>query len=63
MAEFCKKCADELGFPPDLTIDRMGVKDAHFATCLCEGCGSIFVMNDGGKEIVFRSDDNYVITG
>lgn len=54
MADFCQKCADELGFPPDLTIKELDIPVGHESQELCEGCGIIFVMNIKGKEIIQR---------
>ena len=44
MAEFCKQCADELGFE----CDFVGRNEGHqFLDVLCEGCGPAVVTDDG----------------
>jgi hypothetical protein len=40
MAEFCKQCADELGFPESDFIDPQ-LQPGYYNTNLCEGCGPI----------------------
>lgn len=40
MAEFCKQCANELGFPESDFIDP-NLKPGYYNTNLCEGCGFI----------------------
>jgi len=63
MAEFCRKCAKEYGFPyPDLTIHRLKVKPNYVIRELCEGCGWIYLENDDGKEIVYRPSEPYEYT-
>lgn len=53
MAEFCKQCAEELGFPES---DFQGIpwepvaeplKDDEGYQVLCEGCGFTLVKSDG----------------
>jgi hypothetical protein len=56
MAEFCRKCAGEHGFFADLTIKALGIEEGSYMAPLCEGCGSIFIVNKGGEEFVFRSE-------
>lgn len=49
MAEFCKQCAEELGFEPDF----VGLSTAEdtakglYAIVLCETCGPIQVDHEG----------------
>ena len=58
MAEFCQKCADNLGFPEaDLTIQKLDVKHKHYCVALCEGCGMIFVVNLNDIEVIYRSEE------
>jgi hypothetical protein len=56
MADFCRKCAAEHGFPPDLTIEFLELKAGEYAAPLCEGCGSIFIANIRDEEYVFRAE-------
>ena len=56
MADFCTRCAEGLGFRPDLTIETLNIKDGQIYSVLCEGCGRIFVCNEDGKEVIYRSD-------
>jgi len=63
MAEFCKKCADEHGFPEaELTIKALDIKPGSYMNGLCEGCGTqIFIMNYQGEEVIFRPDKPVVM--
>ena len=46
MAEFCKQCADDLGFPrSDFLYPNL--LPGQYMTVLCEGCGPIQVNNKG----------------
>jgi len=50
MAEFCKQCADELGFPESDFIGMTSEADweqNRAAMVLCEGCGMIQVDPQG----------------
>lgn len=50
MADFCKQCADGLGFPEsDLKglTDQDSWKEGLATVVLCEGCGAIQVDPDG----------------
>jgi Pyruvate/2-oxoacid:ferredoxin oxidoreductase delta subunit len=57
MSEFCRKCAEQHGFAPDLTIEQLGIDPGHYSWDLCEGCGYILVANQDGKEVVYRADN------
>lgn len=46
MADFCKQCADDLGFPESDLIDP-NLRKGLYVPALCEGCGSIQVNNKG----------------
>lgn len=46
MAEFCKQCANELGFPESDFIDS-ALKPGYYNTNLCEGCGYIQTNHKG----------------
>lgn len=42
MADFCNKCAEEMGFPqPDIDVYQIheSLEPGFFESCLCEGCG------------------------
>ena len=49
MAEFCKQCAEELGFEPDFAgmIHPEDVAMGFGANILCEGCGPCLVDHTG----------------
>lgn len=55
MAEFCKQCADEMGFNPanQIEYDFVGmrsprmIREETFPIVLCEGCGVTQVDWDG----------------
>jgi hypothetical protein len=57
MADFCRKCATELGLPPDLTIEVLKLEQGTGGWELCESCGYIFIANQGGKEVVYRAEN------
>jgi len=57
MAEFCQKCADELGFEPDLTIKKLKMPLDYAGRFLCEGCGFIYIENADGVELVYRTEE------
>lgn len=57
MALFCRKCAEEMGFEPDITIEKFKLPIGKYCTELCEGCGRIYLENIHGIEMVYRSDD------
>ena len=46
MAEFCKQCADDLGFSESDLIDP-NLRKGLYVTALCEGCGCIQVNSRG----------------
>lgn len=46
MAEFCKQCAEEIGFTSDF-INIKGAKKGLYHTVLCEGCGPCQVNSQG----------------
>ena len=52
MAEFCKQCADELGFPTDFdglfTRDGLEPEGTTGYPVLCETCGPAFIIDDEG---------------
>ena len=56
MSEFCAVCAKEHGFANDFTIEKLELADGYFTTALCEGCGTVFIVNNGGEEFLFRCD-------
>lgn len=44
MAEFCKQCAEEMGFEPDF----VGLcNEEQVAVVICEGCGPTMVNHKG----------------
>lgn len=46
MADFCKQCADDLGFPEsDLIFPNL--RKGEYMPALCEGCGAIQVNSKG----------------
>lgn len=49
MAEFCKQCAEYMGFDPDFTGMTTADDEAKglFVCVLCEGCGAIQVNAAG----------------
>lgn len=51
MADFCKQCADELGFEINdfegLITEKAFVEKKHVVAVLCEGCGPTFVNHKG----------------
>lgn len=49
MADLCKQCADDLGFPDtDFAAPERGtLKEGEGWTFLCEGCGPTLVDDDG----------------
>lgn len=52
MAEFCKQCADDLGFEPDFIGLRSDeewdkMEEGYGLLVLCEGCGPTVVNRDG----------------
>jgi len=50
MAEFCKKCTEELfGIEAAQTIN-MGIKEDEITTMLCEGCGKTIWVTNNGEE-------------
>lgn len=57
MAEFCRKCAAELDFPPDLCIEALRIEKDTYIRVLCEGCGFIYIENNDGREIVYRATE------
>lgn len=46
MADFCKQCADEMGFPESDFIGA--VPEGSYLIAICEGCGFDAVMNHAG---------------
>lgn len=46
MADFCKQCADQLGFPESDLIPADGLPGYYYPS-LCEGCGPIMVNHRG----------------
>jgi hypothetical protein len=57
MAEFCKQCAEEMGFEPDfvgLTTEE-DTKAGLVSGVLCEGCGFTYVNHLG--ECVYEHCD------
>lgn len=44
MAEFCKQCADKMGFEPDFV--GIAAPD-HMIAVICEGCGLTWVDHTG----------------
>lgn len=46
MAEFCKQCANELGFPESDFIDP-NLKLGYYNLNLCEGCGYVYTNAKG----------------
>lgn len=52
MAEFCKQCAEDMGFDPDyanLFHDRGITPTGKLGfNVLCEGCGMAFIIDDEG---------------
>lgn len=46
MADFCKQCADDMGFPTSDFIDP-NLKYGMYQFNLCEGCGPIQINNKG----------------
>ena len=55
MAEFCKTCAEQLGFEPDLTIEQLQIEPGYGMHVICEGCGFICLLNHEGEEVIHRS--------
>jgi hypothetical protein len=58
MAEFCEKCADELGFPrPDFNTDEIfgSLMDEHYLPVICEGCALLGIGRVGEKKILIHS--------
>lgn len=49
MAEFCKQCAEEMGFEPDFVnlTDEQEEAAGLYACVLCETCGPIQVNRKG----------------
>lgn len=49
MSEFCKQCAEELGFNTDFAglVTEAEVKEGYSMPVLCEGCGPCFVDHQG----------------
>lgn len=52
MAEFCKQCADEMGFEPDfinLFKENQQEPDGDSCfICLCEGCYDALIIDNEG---------------
>lgn len=46
MADFCKQCANDLGFPSSDFVDE-NLKPGLYHTNLCEGCGTIQTNGKG----------------
>jgi len=62
MAEFCRKCANNLGFEPDLTVEALEIPIGHYKWVLCEGCGTIVVVNSREHgEVVLRPEKLTII--
>jgi hypothetical protein len=74
MAEFCNKCAEEMGFPePDINVYEIweSLQPGYYeGGHICEGCGflgiargtndEIFVIHDvGNNEVDFLDYENY----
>jgi hypothetical protein len=54
MAEFCNKCAEEMGFPSaDIDIYAIAennLKEGEYMPTLCEGCGMVAIgKGEDGK--------------
>ncbi len=52
MAEFCRNCAEKLGFEPDLTIEALKIEPGYGLYVICEGCDLICLVNNEGKEVI-----------
>ena len=61
MADFCNKCAEELGFGiPDIDVYEIheSLEPGFFESCLCEGCGMLGVAkSEHGELFVIHDDD------
>ena len=63
MADFCTKCAPEMGFDADIDIDAVAanLKPGTYQPCLCEGCVLLAIgKTDGGETILAVPDGNYL---
>jgi hypothetical protein len=56
MADFCRVCAAEMGFPGDDMDKGLDLEPEYGYWELCEGCGWVFV--DGRGKILELSEDN-----
>lgn len=57
MADFCRRCAHYYNNPlADLGIKELEIEENFEQWVLCEGCGMILLVNENGKEIVYRPD-------
>lgn len=72
MADFCKQCADDMGFPHSDFIDP-NLKPGLYHVSLCEGCGHIQTNGKGecisadclkpGHNVPLDVDCSFVIKG
>lgn len=55
MADFCNKCAEEMGFPePDIDVYKIweSLEPGYYQSEICEGCGFLGIL---------RSEDNQIL--
>lgn len=63
MADFCTRCAKELGFKPDIDLAEIGATlqvDHYIGPYLCEGCGYLYVANEKGDIKIQRDGTSLV---
>jgi hypothetical protein len=62
MADFCTKCAPEMGFDADINIEAIAakLKPGTYQPCLCEGCVLMAIgKTDEGVTILAVPDGAY----
>jgi hypothetical protein len=60
MADFCNKCAEEMGFPePDLDVFKIKetLEKGFYTSCICEGCGFLGIARGENDETLVIFED------